>query len=120
MLPLASHWRYNPVSKDAQAGCTRKSSYSRFVPYPVQCLKEKRHMTIDISQLIVWIIVGAIAGWLAGLVMRGRSLGTLSNIIVGLLGALVGGILFTIFRITVPAFLNGSLTIRLADIVIAF
>lgn len=77
-------------------------------------------MTIDISQLIVWIIVGAIAGWLAGLLIRGRSLGTLSNIVVGLLGALVGGILFTVFHITLPSFLNGSVTIKVADIVIAF
>jgi len=77
-------------------------------------------MSIDISQLIVWIIVGAIAGWLAGLLMRGRSLGTLTNIIVGLLGALVGGILFTLLHLTVPSFLNGSLTIKVADIVIAF
>ena len=77
-------------------------------------------MTIDISQLIVWIIVGAIAGWLAGLLMRGRSFGTLGNIVVGLLGALVGGILFTILHITLPSFLNGSLTIKVADVVIAF
>ena len=77
-------------------------------------------MTIDVSTLIVWIIVGAIAGWLAGLLMRGHSLGTLTNIIVGLLGALVGGILFTLLHLSVPSFLNGQLTVKVADIVIAF
>ncbi|HLY25046.1 MAG TPA: GlsB/YeaQ/YmgE family stress response membrane protein [Aggregatilineales bacterium] len=77
-------------------------------------------MSITLDQLIVWIIVGAIAGWLAGLLMRGHGLGTLGNIIVGLLGALVGGILFTLLHITVPSFLNGSLTIKIADIFIAF
>lgn len=77
-------------------------------------------MTIDISTLIVWIIIGAIAGWLAGLLIKGHSQGTLANIIVGLLGSLVGGILFTLLRIQVPSFLSGQLTIRLSDIVIAF
>ncbi len=77
-------------------------------------------MTIDIGQLIVWIIVGAIAGWLAGLLMRGHSLGTLGNIVVGLIGALIGGILFTLLHITVPSFLNGQLNVKVADIFIAF
>lgn len=44
--------------------------------------------------LIVWIIVGAIAGWLAGLVVRGFGFGLVGNIIVGILGAIIGGWLF--------------------------
>jgi uncharacterized membrane protein YeaQ/YmgE (transglycosylase-associated protein family) len=75
---------------------------------------------ISISQLIVWLIVGAIAGWLAGLLLKGRSLGTVNNIVVGLLGALVGGILFNLLHITLPAIFAQSITIRLEDIVIAF
>ena len=43
----------------------------------------------------LWIIlVGAIAGWLAGQVMRGAGFGLLGNIIVGILGAIIGGWLF--------------------------
>lgn len=41
--------------------------------------------------LIGWIIVGLIAGWLAGTVMRGGGFGILGDIIVGILGALIGG-----------------------------
>ncbi len=41
--------------------------------------------------LFTWIIVGAIAGWLAGKVMKGRGFGLLGNIIIGVIGALVGG-----------------------------
>jgi uncharacterized membrane protein YeaQ/YmgE (transglycosylase-associated protein family) len=40
---------------------------------------------------ITWIIVGAIAGWLAGKVVKGRGFGLLGNIIVGVVGALLGG-----------------------------
>lgn len=40
------------------------------------------------------IIVGLLAGWIAGLIMKGRGFGILGNIVVGILGALVGGLLF--------------------------
>jgi uncharacterized membrane protein YeaQ/YmgE (transglycosylase-associated protein family) len=43
--------------------------------------------------LLTWIIVGLIAGWLAGLVMKGGSYGILGDIILGIIGAIVGGFL---------------------------
>ncbi|HLE16063.1 MAG TPA: GlsB/YeaQ/YmgE family stress response membrane protein [Anaerolineales bacterium] len=43
--------------------------------------------------LLAWIIVGLIAGWLAGMVMRGSGYGILVDIILGIVGALVGGFL---------------------------
>lgn len=40
----------------------------------------------------IWfLIVGAVAGWLAGQVMKGRGFGLLGNIVVGVLGAVIGG-----------------------------
>ena len=41
--------------------------------------------------ILTWIIVGAIAGWLAGKVMKGRGFGLLGNVVIGVIGALVGG-----------------------------
>jgi uncharacterized membrane protein YeaQ/YmgE (transglycosylase-associated protein family) len=41
--------------------------------------------------LLSWIIVGLIAGWLAGVVMRGRGYGVAGDIILGIIGALLGG-----------------------------
>jgi uncharacterized membrane protein YeaQ/YmgE (transglycosylase-associated protein family) len=43
---------------------------------------------------IAWIIVGLIAGWLAGLVMRGGGYGIVWDLILGLVGALIGGFVF--------------------------
>jgi uncharacterized membrane protein YeaQ/YmgE (transglycosylase-associated protein family) len=43
--------------------------------------------------LLVWAIVGLIAGWLAGQVVRGGGYGVVGNIIVGLIGAMIGGFL---------------------------
>lgn len=44
--------------------------------------------------LLGWIIIGLIAGWLAGVVGRGRGFGCLADIILGLIGAVVGGWIF--------------------------
>jgi uncharacterized membrane protein YeaQ/YmgE (transglycosylase-associated protein family) len=41
--------------------------------------------------LLTWLIVGAIAGWLAGKVMKGSGFGLIGNIVIGIVGALVGG-----------------------------
>ncbi len=41
--------------------------------------------------LLSWIVVGAIAGWLSGEVMKGRGFGLLGNIFVGVAGGLIGG-----------------------------
>ncbi len=46
-----------------------------------------------IESLLVWLIIGAVAGFLAGLLVSGYGFGTVGNIVVGILGALVGGAL---------------------------
>jgi len=45
--------------------------------------------------ILAWIVVGLIAGWLASQVMRGGGYGLLGDIIVGVVGALIGGFLAT-------------------------
>ena len=47
------------------------------------------------SGLIGWLIVGLIAGWIAGKVSRGRGFGCIANVILGLIGAVLGGWIFT-------------------------
>jgi uncharacterized membrane protein YeaQ/YmgE (transglycosylase-associated protein family) len=46
--------------------------------------------------VIWWLIVGLIAGWLTGKIMRGPGKGALMDIIIGLVGALVGGFLMSL------------------------
>ncbi len=48
-------------------------------------------MAIDINTLIVWLVVGAIAGWLAGVIVKGYGFGLIGNIVVGIIGAVIGG-----------------------------
>lgn len=59
--------------------------------------------------LIAWLIVGVIAGWLAGLLIRGSGFGVLGDIILGVLGALFGGWLFGAIGISLGVGWIGSI-----------
>jgi uncharacterized membrane protein YeaQ/YmgE (transglycosylase-associated protein family) len=48
-------------------------------------------MVMTIEALIVWLVIGAIAGWLAGQIMEGYGFGLIGNIVVGIVGALIAG-----------------------------
>ncbi len=61
--------------------------------------------------LIISLIVGAVAGWLAGTMMRGGGFGVVGNIIVGIVGGLLGGWLFTRLGISGGGGLIGSLVV---------
>jgi uncharacterized membrane protein YeaQ/YmgE (transglycosylase-associated protein family) len=43
--------------------------------------------------LILWLIIGAVAGWLAGNIMKGKGFGLAGNVVVGVIGSLLGGFL---------------------------
>jgi uncharacterized membrane protein YeaQ/YmgE (transglycosylase-associated protein family) len=45
--------------------------------------------------LIGWLVVGLIAGWLAGKIARGRGFGCIGDILLGLIGSVIGGWIFT-------------------------
>jgi uncharacterized membrane protein YeaQ/YmgE (transglycosylase-associated protein family) len=46
---------------------------------------------MDAQALVIWLIVGAIAGWLADMVVKGGGYGLIGDIIVGIIGALIAG-----------------------------
>jgi len=46
---------------------------------------------MDAQTLIIWLIVGAVAGWLAGMVVKGGGYGLIGDIIVGIAGAFIAG-----------------------------
>jgi len=46
---------------------------------------------MEAESIVVWLIVGAIAGWLAGMVVKGGGFGLIGDIIVGIVGAVIAG-----------------------------
>jgi len=58
--------------------------------------------------LLAWIVIGLIAGWIAGTVTRGHGFGCIVNIVLGLIGAVIGGWIFSRLGIATWGFI-GSL-----------
>jgi uncharacterized membrane protein YeaQ/YmgE (transglycosylase-associated protein family) len=70
------------------------------------------------NSFIWFLIIGAIAGWLAGLVMKGGGFGLLGDIIVGIIGAFLGGWLFGKLGVSFGGGLAGSLIVAFLGAVI--
>jgi uncharacterized membrane protein YeaQ/YmgE (transglycosylase-associated protein family) len=46
---------------------------------------------MPMETILIWLLVGAVAGWLAGMIVKGGGFGLLGDIVVGIVGAFVGG-----------------------------
>jgi uncharacterized membrane protein YeaQ/YmgE (transglycosylase-associated protein family) len=64
-------------------------------------------MTIEL--LVIWLVIGAIAGWLAGQVMWGGGFGLVGDVIVGIIGAVVAGLLLPRLGIYIGGGLLGAI-----------
>jgi uncharacterized membrane protein YeaQ/YmgE (transglycosylase-associated protein family) len=77
-----------------------------------------KEIKMDALSIILWLVVGAIAGWIAGELMRGRGFGLIGNIIVGIVGAVIGGLLFGALNIGPGMGIIGSLITAIIGAVI--
>ena len=67
--------------------------------------------------IIAWLVVGLIAGWLAGMVMKGGGYGVVGDIIIGIIGAVIGGFLFSLLNL--PAYgLLGAIVVSFIGAVV--
>ncbi|MFT3728293.1 MAG: GlsB/YeaQ/YmgE family stress response membrane protein [Terricaulis sp.] len=74
---------------------------------------------MDAQALLIILLVGAIAGWLAGQVVRGGGFGLVGNIIVGIVGAFLGSWLFGMVGFTFfPGIINAIITATLGAIIL--
>src|SRR5262245_20261203 len=78
-------------------------------------------MPIDVQALVIWLIIGAIAGWLAGQIMAGGGFGLVGNIIVGIVGAVVAGWLFPTLGFSVGGpFVGAIINALIGAIIVLF
>jgi len=59
--------------------------------------------------LIAWLVIGAVAGWLAGMLVKGGGFGLIVDIIVGIVGAFIGGWLAGVLHISLGGGWIGSI-----------
>ena len=75
---------------------------------------------MDLTGLIIFLAIGAIAGWLAGVIMKGGGFGLFGNIIIGIIGAVVGGFVFGLFGISAGGLVGSIFTATLGAIILLF
>ena len=54
---------------------------------------------MTLESLLIFLLIGAIAGWLAGVIVKGYGFGLVGNILVGVIGSFIGGWLFAQFHL---------------------
>ena len=65
---------------------------------------------MTITTLIIFLAIGAVAGWLAGVAMKGGGFGLLGDIVIGIIGAVIGGWLFGFLGITTGGIVGAIIT----------
>ncbi len=73
-----------------------------------------------ITNIIIFLAIGAVAGWLAGNIMKGRGFGAAGNIVVGIVGAMIGGFMFGLVGISAGGLLGSIVTATVGAIVLLF
>ena len=76
---------------------------------------------MDATALLIFLLVGAVAGWVAGNLMRGGGFGLVGNIIVGFIGALLGGWLLGLLNVSIgTGLINSLITSSIGAVVLLF
>lgn len=68
--------------------------------------------------IIWWIIVGIVAGWLTGKLMKGSGYGVLPDLILGMVGALIGGWIFSAIGITTTSIVGGIIVAFIGAVIV--
>lgn len=75
-------------------------------------------MVLEPGGIVAWLVVGAIAGWLAGQVMSGGGYGLIGDIVVGIIGGFIGGFVLSMLGLAGTAGFIGSIVVAFIGAVI--
>lgn len=70
--------------------------------------------------LIIFLVIGALAGWLAGVIMKGGGFGVIGDIIVGILGSFIGGWLLPKVGLSIGGDFGGFITAVIGAVILLF
>jgi uncharacterized membrane protein YeaQ/YmgE (transglycosylase-associated protein family) len=82
-------------------------------------LKSEEKMELNIN-LLWFLIIGLVAGWLAGVIMKGRGFGLIGNLIVGVIGAFLGAWLLKQLGITTYGLIGSLVAALVGALVLLF
>ena len=75
---------------------------------------------MNTNSLLIMLLIGAVAGWLAGQFMRGGGFGLLGDIVVGIVGSVVGGFLFGLLGISAGGLIGSIVTATVGAMALLF
>lgn len=75
---------------------------------------------MDIQTILIILAIGAVAGWLAGVIMQGSGYGLLGDIVIGVIGAFIGGILFGLLGFAAVGLIGQIISATVGAIVLIF
>ncbi len=75
---------------------------------------------MELTSLLIFLAIGAVAGWLAGVILKGGGFGLLVNIVVGILGAIVGGFAFGLLGISTGGIIGSIITATVGAVLLLF
>lgn len=73
---------------------------------------------MEITNLLLFLLIGAIAGWIAGSLTKGKGYGIVGNIVLGIMSAFVGGFLFGLLGISAGGVIGWLITATIGAIVL--
>lgn len=73
-----------------------------------------------VGNIIAFIVIGLVAGWIASELMRGRGLGIVGDIVIGIIGALIGGNIFALFGVSTAGFWSSLLAAVVGAVILLF
>lgn len=75
---------------------------------------------MDIISLLIFLAIGALVGWLAGMLVKGRGFGAVGNIVIGIVGAVLGGFIFGLLGITAGGLLGSIVMGTIGAVILLF
>ena len=78
------------------------------------------NLNVIFMSWLLFILMGALVGWLAGQIMKGKGFGLLGNIVVGIVGAVIGGWVFDFLGIEAYSMLGSLVTAVVGAVILIF
>jgi len=75
---------------------------------------------MNLQSLVLFLVIGLVAGWLASRIMRGGGFGLVGDLVVGVIGAFLGGWLFNLLGISLGGILGALVTALIGAIVLLY
>ncbi|MGV3002294.1 GlsB/YeaQ/YmgE family stress response membrane protein [Vibrio sp.] len=70
--------------------------------------------------IIMFLIIGAIAGWLAGQIMKGSGFGAIGNIVIGIVGSVIGGFTFSLLGLSSGGLIGSLVTATVGAVILLY